>query len=310
MTIEFSPVVAAQSRGDAASFAVSTIDMQALGPSAPPVVVLDHFRVTGRPFAPHPHAGFSAVTYVFEDSESGLRSRDSLGNDFLTEPGGIVWTQAGSGLIHEEMPAQPDRQLHGMQIFVNLSARNKLAAPRVLRLDRNQVPQVRTARDDRVRVAVGRYGGVTSPLVPAEPFTLLEVELLHEIPLNLRHGHHTLIYAVEGNVGVHTEGREQVVPAQGAMALRGNGLLKLRAARPSRLLVMSGPVISEPVIARGTFIMNSVPQIDDAIARYHAGEMGQLAPLAAEAALSAAARTTDSINGEIAATHDKRRKFQ
>jgi redox-sensitive bicupin YhaK (pirin superfamily) len=309
MTIEFSTLVAAQSRGAADAFAVSSIDTQALGHDGP-IVVLDHFRVTGRPFTPHPHAGFSTVTYVFEDSESGLRSRDSLGNDFLTEPGGIVWTQAGSGVIHEELPAQPDRQLHGMQIFVNLSARNKLAAPRALRLDRNQIPQVRTARDDRVRVAVGTYGGVMSPLVPAEPFTLLEVELLHEIPLDIRDGHHTLIYAIEGRVGVHTEGRELLVPAQGAMALRGNGLLKLRAEHPSRLLVMSGLAISEPVIARGTFIMNSLSQIDDAIARYNLGEMGQLAPLAAEAALSAAARATDPVDGEIAATQNNRRKFQ
>ena len=57
----------------------------------------DEFRVTGRPFPPHPHAGFSAVTYVLEDSEGKLRSRDSLGNDLVTGPGGIVWTQAGSG---------------------------------------------------------------------------------------------------------------------------------------------------------------------------------------------------------------------
>jgi redox-sensitive bicupin YhaK (pirin superfamily) len=84
----------------------------------------DEFRVTGRPFPPHPHAGFSAVTYVLEDSEGKLRSRDSLGNDLVTGPGGIVWTQAGSGLIHEELPADSNRELHAVQVFVNLSSRN------------------------------------------------------------------------------------------------------------------------------------------------------------------------------------------
>jgi hypothetical protein len=33
-----------------------------------PIAVLDDFRVCGRPFGPHPHAGSSALTYVFEDS--------------------------------------------------------------------------------------------------------------------------------------------------------------------------------------------------------------------------------------------------
>ena len=31
-------------------------------------------RVRGQPFSPHPHAGFSAVTYVFEDSEGSLEA--------------------------------------------------------------------------------------------------------------------------------------------------------------------------------------------------------------------------------------------
>jgi hypothetical protein len=73
---------------------------------------------------------------VFEDSPGDLRSRDSLGNDVVTGPGGIVWTQAGSGLLHEETPADPDRELHGLQVFVNLSSNNKLAAPQMPRKER------------------------------------------------------------------------------------------------------------------------------------------------------------------------------
>ena len=101
-----------------------------MGEEASLVALLDDFRVRGRPFPPHPHAGFSAVTYVLQASAGGLRSRYSLGHDLVVRPGGIVWTQAGSGVMHEEMPAPPDRELHGVQIFVNLSSKNKLAAPK------------------------------------------------------------------------------------------------------------------------------------------------------------------------------------
>lgn len=62
MSVQFSPVVAAQARGNGGTFSVHSIDLQELGERASPVAVLDHFRVRGRPFAPHPHAGFSAVT--------------------------------------------------------------------------------------------------------------------------------------------------------------------------------------------------------------------------------------------------------
>lgn len=105
-----------------------------------PIAVLDDFRVRGEPFPPLPHAGFSAVAYVFEDSQSGLRSRDSLGDDVVIGPAGIVWTQAGSGVIHHEIPAS-DGDLHVLQLFVNLSAKNKLIAPQMLKPE-NDDPSV------------------------------------------------------------------------------------------------------------------------------------------------------------------------
>jgi len=67
MSIQFSPVLAAQESGSGTTFTIQSIDLHQLGERASPVVVLDDFRLRGRPFAPHPHAGFSAVTYVFED---------------------------------------------------------------------------------------------------------------------------------------------------------------------------------------------------------------------------------------------------
>jgi redox-sensitive bicupin YhaK (pirin superfamily) len=49
---------------------------------------------------------------------------------------GIVWTQAGSGVICHEIPAETGCELHGLHIFVNLSPENKLVAPELLRLER------------------------------------------------------------------------------------------------------------------------------------------------------------------------------
>jgi redox-sensitive bicupin YhaK (pirin superfamily) len=94
-----------------------------------PLAVLDDFRVGGLPFSPHPHAGFAAVTYVLEDSPGGVRSRASSGIDLVVGPGGIVWTHAGSGVVHEEIPAVPGRELHGLRLFVNLSSKHKLTPP-------------------------------------------------------------------------------------------------------------------------------------------------------------------------------------
>jgi redox-sensitive bicupin YhaK (pirin superfamily) len=70
------------------------------------VIALSFSRDAGledrMPFCPHPHAGFGAVTYVLEDSPGDLRSRASSGID-IVGPGGIVWTHAGNGVVHDEV---------------------------------------------------------------------------------------------------------------------------------------------------------------------------------------------------------------
>jgi redox-sensitive bicupin YhaK (pirin superfamily) len=279
---QFSPVVGARQRQVPGFTSLLFVDLEELGVSASPLAVLDDFRVDGLPFSPHPHAGFAAVTYVFEDSPGELRSRASTGADLRVGPGGIVWTQAGSGIVHEEIPAVPGLELHGLQLFVNLSAANKLVAPEVLHLDRSEVPEWRCDAGDRVRVVVGAFDSVTSPLVPAEPFTLLDVHLRREVPFDLRAGHNAVVYVLNGTVLVDAEGHQQKVDGGQAVALRGCGSgerVGLAARQRAHVLILSGAQIREPVISQGPFIMNDAAQIEDAFARYRTGAMGHLTPL-------------------------------
>jgi len=277
MSIQFSPIIAAQAQ-KVSTFSVQNIDLQKLGERASPLELFHDFRLRGRPFGPHPHGGFSVISYVFEDSPSGLRSRDSLGNDFVIGPGGMVWTQAGSGLMHQEVAADNDRELHGLQAFVNLSSKNKLAAPQVLRLERRDVPEWRSGAGDRVRVLVGMFEGVSSPLVPTEPFTFLEVGLRGGVAFNLRAGHNALLYVFEGGVRVLADDYEQKVTRAHALVLFGTGgRATLEPLEPAHFLILSGAEIREPVVAGGPFIMNNQAQIDAAFAQYRAGAMGHLA---------------------------------
>jgi redox-sensitive bicupin YhaK (pirin superfamily) len=280
MSIQFSPVLAAQAQRNGDAFSVRSIDLHELGKRASPVALLDEFRVRGRPFPPHPHAGFSAVTYVFEDSPGSLRSRTSLGNDVVVGPGGVVWTQAGRGVIHEEVPAETDRELHGLQIFVNLSSKNKLASPEVLCLAKSEVPARRSEAGDRVHVVAGSFLGVSSPLVPVEPFTLLDVWLRRELSFDLQKDHNALVYVVGGEVIVGGERDEQKLAGGQALALfGGSGRVTFKALYAAHFLILSGAEIREPVLVHGSFIMNEWWQIDAAVARYQAGDMGRLAPL-------------------------------
>lgn len=280
MSIRFSPIVTAKTRSHGDTFSLKAVDLHDLADAASAVTVLDDFRVRGQPFSPHPHAGFSAVTYVFEDSEGSLRSRDSLGNDVVVGPGGIVWTQAGSGVIHHEVPAD-SRELHGLQLFVNLSAQHKLVEPRMLRLQHSDVPEwLDDKTGDRVRVVVGSFGGHLSPLVPAEPFTFLDVRLRKAVPFDLPSRHNALVYLVGGAIRLRSGHREEKMSGGHAIALYGDGgRIEIEALAPSHLIILAGPDINDPIVVDGPFIMNEPAQIEAAIERYRSGKMGRLAPL-------------------------------
>lgn len=67
MAIQFSPIMDAKPWGTGDGFSAKGVILFERGEQTSPVAVLDDFRVSGCPFPPHPHAGFSALTYVFED---------------------------------------------------------------------------------------------------------------------------------------------------------------------------------------------------------------------------------------------------
>ena len=280
MSVGVSAVIAAMPRQLPGFVSLRYVDLDQLGVSASPLAVLDDFRVRDMPFSPHPHAGFAAVTYVFEDSECGVRSRTSSGVDLAVGPGGIVWTESGSGVVHEEIPAEKGRELHGIQLFVNVSSMHKLAPPWVLHLHPDHVPVFQTDEGDRIRVVVGSFGGLVSPLVPIEPFTLLDAELQRETSTDIPPSRNAVIYVLSGSLAIRAGGRPYQVGDGHAIAFRGNGAgLDIKTLLRAHFLYLSGVEIDEPVVAEGPFIMNDVAQIESAISRYRSGAMGELAPL-------------------------------
>ncbi len=122
-----------------------------------PFLALTDFHMTEPTFAPHPHAGFSAVTYMFRDSAGSFRNRDSLGDESVIEPGALHWTQAGAGMMHEEIPIEPGLDCHGLQLFVNLRSEHKLAPPRAFHVSAADVPVVDVAPVSRYAWSSGAW---------------------------------------------------------------------------------------------------------------------------------------------------------
>ena len=277
MSTQFSEVIPSKSNQMGDFFFVKSLKLEDLRDKVSPVAVLDKFRVTGHPFGPHPHAGFSSITYVLEDSKGSLRSRDSLGHDIIMEPGGIVWTEAGSGMMHEELPAEHGKELQGLQIFVNLSSKNKRIKPKIHKLESPEIPEWKNASKDRVRVVVGQYQNISSPLKTLEPFTFLDIELKKSIIFNLEEDCNALVLVLSGQVIINsTMGTRTLNADQGIAISTGATELKFETSQNSRMVILSGKSLNAPVVMGGSFIMNTEAEIKEAMARFQRGEMGRL----------------------------------
>lgn len=242
-----------------------------------PFLGVDHAWMSAPTFPPHPHAGFSAVTYLFLDSETGIANRDSNANKTLIAPGGLHWTAAGRGVVHEENPAVPGKVAHLLQIFVNLPQHKQSDAPFALGLSPHDVPVVE-APGVRMRVPLGSFGGQRSPLATPTEVTLLDVSLdagaVLEVPVAA--GERAFFLPVMGTAEVDGEafGMDDLkVPmpdiATAARTCRLRGL-----PGGAKVAVFIGAPLGQPVLSNGPMAFASRDGLRSAEAAFQRGEFG------------------------------------
>ena len=102
-------------------------------------------------FHEHSHQGFSAVTYMFEDSEESFFNEDNQGDRSMIHPSDLHWTQAGLGIRHNETPTEPSKLCHGIQMFVDLPLVEKSLLGKAFHLSTAQIPYYETATGAWIR---------------------------------------------------------------------------------------------------------------------------------------------------------------
>jgi redox-sensitive bicupin YhaK (pirin superfamily) len=164
-----------------------------------------------------------------------------------------------------------------VQLWVNLRARDKGAAPGYQTLLQEQIPGVTLPRDaGLVRVIAGKFAGHEGPARTFTPVNLWDVSLraggTAELPLP--DGHVTALLVLSGNLAL--EGDRTAGEGDLAIFNRAGNGVTLTAIADSKLLVMSGEPIAESVVGHGPFVMNSRAEIQQAFEDYQLGRMGEL----------------------------------
>ena len=246
-----------------------------------PFLMLDEFG-TDNPtdyiagFPAHPHRGFETVTYMLDGR---MRHKDNHGHEGVLVPGGVQWMTAGRGIVHSEMPEQQAGRMRGFQLWLNLPAAQKMAAPAYQEFDPDRIPVAIPAPGVQVKVIAGRVGNVQGPISqPATDPTYLDISLAagatyaHLLPA----GHAAFVYVFEGSVqvggadapvvGIH---QLAVLGPGSQVSLRGPGAPAEVAG--GRVILVAGRPLKEPVARYGPFVMNTQAELIQAFQDFQSG---------------------------------------
>ena len=221
----------------------------------------------------HPHRGFETVTIVYDGQVSHHDSTDAGGT---IGPGDVQWMTAGSGIVHEEYHGEDYARKGGpfemIQLWVNLPAKDKMAAPGYQGITDQQIPEIALANDaGKVRVIAGEYEGHKGPARPFSPMNVWDMRLNAggTVTFNLEEGDTTALFVLHGAVKVgdaHT-----IRGSELAVMQRTGTELRLEAQQDTVLLLLNGEPLNEPVVGHGPFVMNSWEEINQAIDDYNNG---------------------------------------
>jgi redox-sensitive bicupin YhaK (pirin superfamily) len=125
----------------------------------------------------HPHRGFEPVTFLFEGV---VEHKDSQGNHSKISDGDVQWMTAGSGIIHSERMAKELTEkggtFHGVQLWVNLPAKDKMTKPSYQNIRSETIPVVEK-EGIAIRVIAGELFDKKGPAKTHSPVLALHIKM-------------------------------------------------------------------------------------------------------------------------------------
>lgn len=268
-------VVAGQHTSDGAGVKLTRLLDQSLQKRLDPFLMLDAFG-SDKPqdyiagFPDHPHRGFETLTYLLAGR---MRHHDNAGHAGTIETGGIQWMTAGRGIVHSEMPEQKDGLLQGFQLWINLPAASKMQAPSYRDVQANDLPTITLADGVNLKIIAGSSQGIEGAIqAPVTEPLVLDITIPaggvfnQIIPAEFQ----AFLVVYDGEIVID----DREVSAM-KLAILGNTIdsdgVSIAATADSRLLLVAGKPLREPIVQRGPFVMNTQDEIAQAFEDYQAG---------------------------------------
>lgn len=239
-------------------------------------------------FPAHPHRGFETVTIA----KKGLIDHsDSLGAAGRFGNGDVQWMTAGKGVQHSEMfPLLNQKEANPLELFqiwLNLPRAKKMAEPHFAMLWHEDIPVFKHTDAENKRTSVDVIAGHIDEVRAPDPapdswaadptnevaiWTIkMDANARWKLP-KASAGINRTVYFYKGST-LQLAG--QNIPLYHAVKLHADKEVLLEnGTEVSKLLLLQGKPIAEPVVQHGPFVMNTAQEIQNTMNVFAATQFG------------------------------------
>lgn len=225
-----------------------------------PILLLDSFDSTNpdeytKGFPMHPHRGIETISYVFRGK---MTHRDSLGNEDTIGDGEVQWMTAGSGILHEEMLPASERLL-GVQLWLNLAAKDKMVAPAYKSIKNSEIEEI-GLENGKLRLLAGRYKDKAGYIGKYQPLDYYDIHLNPNAStvIETERDRSVMLFILLGDAYIAGE----LVEEKTAVKLTEGDYVEIKATdKKAQVLFISSKALREPVAWGGPIVMNTKEEL-------------------------------------------------
>lgn len=232
-----------------------------------PFIFVDHMgparfekNTTAGDVRQHPHIGLCTVTYLFSGA---MIHRDSLSVVQRIEPGAINLMTAGKGIVHSErMPSDiRDNEVlvEGIQTWLVLPIAHEEVEPKFEHYPADAIP-LKKIPGGTVRVLIGTFGGVSSPVRTYSPTSYFEIDLEPHAQIRIELSRQE--FAVYLAAGTATANGESVASYQ--LLVVGESMALQAGPEGCRAMVLGGAPLEGKRYIHWNFVSSSMERLKQA----------------------------------------------
>lgn len=227
---------------------------------------------------PHPHRGFSPVTFVIEGE---VHHRDSWGNNQIAKEGEVQWMHAGAGIVHSERPSESlihgERRQEIVQLWINSPANKKMTPPSYSYVP-DKAMTLFYSEDKKIsnKIIAGHYGGLTGKVIPQSELLVIwgNGEQDGSQELKIPKGFSSMLYTIKGEISLKGYG---LVEEENLAIFEHDGeAIYMTFKEKGQFILLCGKPIDEEVTQSGPYVMNTQTEILEAMRDYQMGKFGIL----------------------------------